>query len=275
MKARELITLLARDYLIYGGYSLQVIRSKTGKVVELYYLDFRYCRTDSDNEVIYYNPEFSKKYGRTSNMVLYPRFISNGNAESSVVYVKNTVSSTYPIPRYSGAIKSCLIEGRIDDLHLNGLANGFMSSYLINFNNGTPTDEQKKEIEKAFKDKFSGTENAGKIILSFNNGKDNMATVQKLDAVDFSEKYDKASSRSREQIFAAFRANPQLFGHATANTGFSRQEFLEAYQLYYVTVVKPIQRLICDYMDRVFNTQDSFTIDPFNLDGETNNEDVN
>lgn len=105
-------------------------------------------------------------------------------------------------------------------------------------------------------------------------GKDNMATVQKLEAVDFSEKYTAAADRSREQIFAAFRANPQLFGHATANTGFSRQEFLEAYQLYYVTVVRPIQRTITDTFDKVFQTNNSFTIKPFSLDEDNKIENV-
>lgn len=168
MKARELITLLARDYLIYGGFACQVIKNKLGEVVELNYLDFRYCRSSKDNQSIYYNEEFSKKWGRSNKMVVYPKFSPDFNNVNSVIYVKNTVSSTYPSPRWSGAIKACEIEKHIDNLHLNSLNNGFMSSYIINFNNGVPDDEQKSMIEKKLNEKFAGTGNAGRIMCTFN-----------------------------------------------------------------------------------------------------------
>lgn len=265
MTARELVTLLARDYLIYGGYSVQVVNNGLGEPTELYYLDFRYCRTSKDNQSIYYNPEFSKKWGRSAKTVTYPKYLVGTNQKTGVLYVKNTVSSTYPVPRYSGAIKSCEIERRIDQLHLNSLKNGFMGSYIINLNGGVPNDEQKKEIEKKLKNKFGGTESAGNIMVTFNASKDNMATVQRLDITDFSEKYKAAAERSREQIFASFRANPQLFGIVSQATGFSRIEYQEAYELYYYTVVKPIQRLITDNFDKVFNMKGSFTITPFSF----------
>lgn len=140
-----------------------------------------------------------------------------------------------------------------------------MGSYIINLNGGVPNDEQKKEIEKKLKNKFGGTESAGNIMVTFNASKDNMATVQRLDITDFSEKYKAAAERSREQIFASFRANPQLFGIVSQATGFSRIEYQEAYELYYYTVVKPIQRLITDNFDKVFNMKGSFTITPFSF----------
>lgn len=264
MTWQELITLVARDWMIYGGYSVQVIRNMKGDISELYYLDYRYCRTDRDNESVYYNPEFGVKWSRGKRMVVYPRFVrDNREVANSVLYVKNTVSSTYPVPRYIGAIKSCEIERQIDTLHLNGLQNGFMSSYLINFNNGVPEDEQKAEIERNVVRKFGGTENAGRIMLSFNDGKENMTTVQKMDVTDFSEKYKAAAERSREQIYAAFRANPQIFGIVSQATGFSKIEYSEAYELFYYSVVRPIQRLIVDNFDLIFGVNGSVEIEPF------------
>lgn len=41
---RELIYLCAKDYLIYGGFAIQVIRNKVGDIRELYYMDYRYLR---------------------------------------------------------------------------------------------------------------------------------------------------------------------------------------------------------------------------------------
>lgn len=272
MTARELINALARDYILYGGYAFQVIRNALGVPAELNYLDFRYCRCDKENEIIYYNEDYIKKWGRMSKTVVYPKFIPEATGvSSSIVYVKNNFSTTYPIPKYSGAIKACEIERHIDDLHLNSLENGFMGSYLINFASGIPDDEQKKEIEKNVTEKFAGSQNAGRILLNFSIGKENAAEVQKLEIEDFSEKYKAAADRSREQIFIAFRAIPQLFGNETASTGFNMQEFQEAFKLFNKTVIKPIQRVITDNFDKVFGVKGSFTIAPFNIeDNQTN-----
>lgn len=47
-------------------------------------------------------------------------------------------------------------------------------------------------------------------MLNFANGKDTAATVEKLEMTDFGEKYKAAATRSREQIFCAFRAVPSI-----------------------------------------------------------------
>ena len=145
-----------------------------------------------------------------------------------------------------------------------------MPSYILNFLNGIPDDSQKAEIERSVTEKFCGTENAGRVLLNFANGKDNAATVQKLDVSDFADKYQAAADRSREQIFCAFQAIPQLFGLMTAATGFSEQEFAEAYKLYSSTVVRSIQREIGDAFDHIFGAKNSISITPFVLGDQTN-----
>ena len=268
---RNFIKWVARDYNLYGGFAIQVIRNNEGGIAELYYLDFRYVRSDKKNESFIYSEEFNKKYVRTAKSLVYPRYLPDGKAPASILYVKNTISSTYPVPSYSGAIKACEIERHIDDLHLNSLENGFMSSYLINFAQGTPTPEQKSKIEKDIEEKFCGSSNAGRVILNFSNGKDNAATVEKLDIADFADKYKAAADRSREQIFCAFQAIPQLFGLMTAATGFNEQEFKEAYALFSSTVIRDQQRVIGDAIDQIFQTQGALTIKPFTLtDNQTN-----
>lgn len=268
----ELIKFLARDYLIYGGYAIQVVRNKIGEVAELYYIDFRYLRSSKKNDLFWYSEEYGKKYARTNKTVVYPKFMAEAkDVPTSILYVKNEKSRTYPIPRYSGALKACEIERAIDEFHLSSLENGFYGSYLFNFGNGIPSDEQKSEIERDITDKFAGASNAGRVLLNFSNGKENGATVQKLDIQDFGDKYQAAYTRSREQIYCAFQAVPALFGLMSESTGFNEQEFSEAFKLYNRAVVKPIQRSITDSVDKIFGVKGSITIKPFDLDTESQN----
>lgn len=264
---RELIRLCARDYLIYGGFAIQVIRNKVGDVRELYYMDFRYIRSSKKNEIFWYSEDFTKKYVRGNKTVVYPKFIPEAkDVASSILYVSNNKSTTYPIPRYSGAIKACEMERAIDTYHLSSIENGFGGSYIINFLNGIPTDEVKAEIEKNVNEKFCGASNAGRVLINFGNSKDNATTLERLDTEDFGEKYKAAAERAKNQIFTSFRAIPTLFADLSATTGFNSQEFTESFKVFNRTVCKPIQQTICDSIDKIFGTGNSVNITPFSLD---------
>lgn len=271
----EMIKWLSRDWLIYGGFCFQVIRRKDGSIGELYYIDFRNIRTSKKHDLFWYSEKWGQKYARTTKTVVYPKFVPEAiNVPTSIVYVTNEKSRTYPICRYSGALKACEIERHIDEYHLSSLDNGFMGSYILNFLNGIPSDEQKMELERSVQEKLCGSSNAGRIVLNFADSKDNATKLEKLEPVDFASKYESAAKRSREQIFCAFQAVPALFGLMSESTGFNEQEFSESFKLYNRTVVRPIQRLISKTMDKVFQVDGSITIQPYSIgdNNNTNNE---
>jgi capsid portal protein len=239
-------------------------------VSEVYYVDVRCIRSDKKNQTFYYSEEYAKKWARHNKVLVYPAYIPNAiEVPTSILFIKNNVVNTYGVPIYTSALKDCLIEREIDKLHLNSLFNGMMSSYIINFNNGLPTDEQKAEIERNIQEKFAGADNAGRIMLNFANGKDNGAEVQKLEIDDFGEKYQAASKRSREGIYTVFRVIPQVCGLMSESTGFNTQEFSESFKLVNRTVVRPIQKKISDAFDKLFQTQGAISIEPFSIEYNT------
>ena len=60
-----------------------------------------------------------------------------------------------------------------------------MGNLIINFNNGEPTDEIREEIERNINEKFSGYQNAGRILISYNADEANKTTIERLDSDDF------------------------------------------------------------------------------------------
>ena len=271
-EAEDFVERTTTDYLTFGVCYWQIIRSMAGKVQKVQWLDARYVRTDKDNNLFWYSEEFGKKYGR-QKAVVYPKFNPDRIDPSSVVCLKAPMArGVYGTPLWSGAIKDAVIETKIEDFHLNEITNNFSGSAVISFNNGAPTDEQKKEIEKLVAEKFSGNENAARFLLIFNDSKDNAATVERLSTDDFDKRYESLAKRTREQIFVAFRAIPALFGLMTESTGFNEQEFDQAFKLFNKTVVRPIQTKITSSVAKVFG-EGTLNIDPFNLnESETNVE---
>lgn len=279
---KDIVRDLAKDYNIYGGFALQVIRDHNGDVAEIYYIDMRFLRSNKENNVFFYNEHWDK--GGKKNVVVYPVFMRNLNwaslsdeerdrHASSILFVKNVHTQVYPAPLYAASVKACEIERCIDNYHLNAIENGFTSSMIINFNNGDPGDEIKEEIEDDFNEKFSGHQNAGRIMFCWNKDRTSATTITEPKVDDFGSRYNALSAHSRQQIFSAFRAIPLLFGlTADVNTGFSTEEFEQSFKLYNRTQIRPVQRMIADAFDKIYGAKGVLTIKPFSLESDTETE---
>ena len=275
---REQIKDISKDYEIYGGFALQIIRNLIGEVAEVYYIDMRFLRTNKEGNVFYYCEDWSKSVRK--DVIVYPAFMPNLNWDalddeaknrnaSSILYVKNVHTQVYPAPLYAASIKACEIERLIDDFHLSDINNHFVSSAIINFNNGIPDDDVKEQIEREFTEKFCGASNGGRTAFSWNPNKESATDIVELEVKDFGERYKSLSDHSRQQIFTAFRANPNLFGIPTEGNGFANEQYAESFKLYNRTQIKPVQRMIADAYDKIYGQPKVLTIVPFSMDGES------
>lgn len=203
----------------------------------------------------------------------YPKFSPTDDNAISIFYFKGNKSrSVYGTPMWSASIKNVMIDIAITDFHQNELDNNFLGSKLISFNNGMPDDEMKLEVEKNLNEKFSGAENAGRIMISFAQSKDNAPEVISLASDDFDKRYETLEKRNKEQIFVAFRATPLLFGLVSESNGFATNEYKDSYKLFAKNVVSSIQQDITNSFDKIFQTKNSITITPFTIKFEENEE---
>lgn len=276
---RSQVEAIARDYETYGGFALEVIRGLDGTPVEIYYIDIRFIRSNKDNSVFYYCEKW--KNGRKKDTIVRPAYQhipadkwaamdqkEKDRVAASIVFVKNTTTQVYPFPIYGAAVKACETERAIDDYHINAINNGFVSSMIINFNNGIADDEIKKEIEKGINEKFCGHKNAGRVMCSWNPDVRNQTTITEPKIDNFGDRYQALAKHCRQQIFTAFQANPNLFGIPTENNGFSNDEYAESFKLYNRTHIVPVQKMICDAYDFIYDKEDVLTITPFSLGEE-------
>ena len=278
----DIVRDLAKDYNLYGGFALQIIRDHNGDVAEIYYIDMRFIRSNKENDVFYYNEHWEK--GGRKDVIIYPKFLRNldwasltdeerDRHASSILFVKNVHTQVYPAPMYAASVLSCEIEKAISQYHWNSLNNNFCPDIIINFNNGDPGDEIKEEIVSDLEEKFSGYQNGKRFMVSFNKDRMSAVTIDAIKTDDFSERYKALEESSRRQIFAAFRAQPLLFGlNSDVSTGFSTDEFEQSFKLYNRTQIRPVQRLIADAFDRIYGSKGVLTIKPFSLESDTEQE---
>lgn len=269
-EAEDLVRNLAIDYALYGGFAIDVERSKEKKIAKLYPLNMANIRSDKKNEFLFYSTDWTKSAGRVKT-TKYPKFRSDSTEFSSIFYLKNNSMQTYPLPviQGDGAVSIETLKA-ITDFHWNNMENGFTSPTVISFCNGLPSDEQKKEIEDAVGDKFCGYQNAGRVVINFAEDKEHGAIIQKIPSDDFDKKYEALRSNAIENLFIAYKASPALFGLPTSDKGFAEEQYEEQFKLFNRSVIKPIQKMICNAVDEITGNPDSIVIKPFSIDWEKN-----
>lgn len=261
---QDLINWIAKDLVKFNGFALNIVKNKLGTPAEIYYLDFKRVRSNKEGTKFYYSTDWGKSYGRVK-YIEYESFLNEDAPASSIFYYKNDINRVYPTSIFSAAVIACETERKISEFHLNNISNSFSSNYIINFNNGRPSDEIQEEIEMEVYDKFCGVENSGRPMLSFNNNKESETTVTKIDADSFADKYNALTARTKQEIFTSFRCSPILFGIDQEKTGFNANEYASAFRLFNKTVVEPFQNKIKSAFDKIFNVKNSIEINPFTI----------
>lgn len=269
----DLLEKITLDYIIYGGFAFQVVRNKLGGIAELNYIDFRTARTNEDEDKIYINKSWKYDIAkRRTQTKVYERFMRGTKQPNSIYYYKGHITrEEYPVPMYMAAITSLEISTQIANYHLSNILNNFTPSAVINFNSGSNLSEDvMQEAEDMVYEKFSGTSNAGKIIISFNDSKDNATTIERLQDDGLDNKYQNLATSVKADIYSAFRINECLVG-LNKETGFSKTEFSEAFTLYNKTVIRPIQQDLIDALEVVFGEK-CIEIKPFTINWDINKE---
>ena len=258
----ECLSRLAIDLKLFGQASLQVIyNADHSKVVQAEHypvetLRAEKCSSESgDIEAYYYSPDWSQvKNGDELKRI--PAF-GFSNEDIEILYIKPYKSGYYyysPVD-YQGATQYIEMESEISNFHLNSLLNGMAPSMLMNMNSGIPDEDTQREIENKIYQKYTGTSNAGRIILAFNNNADEQATVETIQLSDAHQQYQFLSEESSQKIIIGHRITSPLLLGINKSTGFSSNsdELRQASILFDNTVIAPFQALILKAFDSILS----------------------
>lgn len=256
----DLFTNLFLDYLVTGGFAFNVLRDAEGRISELYWLNVSNVRLSEDGLTGFYCDNIN---GWGAKPDEYPIFDGDPSQKNSIFYFKGSSRGLYGVPRWCGAIKAVETSCEISNYHLNSILNNFSPSALISFNNGVPDKATQEAIEKKINKKFVGSDNVNRFVLSFSDNGENATTIQRLDSDKADEKFHTLKESITEEIFIAFRATPALFGMNPENTGFSKTEFLESFQLFNKTMIEPLQKTMMRVFDKIFDSHDTIQFNKF------------
>jgi hypothetical protein len=259
---KEDVRRLAYDLKLSGQCAIQVVYSSDRKsIVKVEHLPIEtLCPekiADGAREVqaYYYHPNWAEK--KTSDEPKrIPAFgVSKSPAPLEILYIKPYKAGMYyfSTPDYQGGLQYAELEEEISNYHINNIMNGLAPSMLINFNNGTPSEQAQREIEASVARKFSGSSNAGSFILAFNDNKESSADITPVQLSDAASQYEFLSGESQKKIMVSHRiVSPRLLGvNDSSGFGNNADELETASILMQNTVIVPFQEMLIDAFDKI------------------------
>jgi hypothetical protein len=246
----EVLRKASIDIELFGGAYLQIIWSVTGEnLAEVYHVDYTKIRTNADNTQFWYSENWEdRKYKRE----VYNGFNSQLRQGTQIMYLKEYRPNlnAYALPGYFGALNYVESDIEISKHVLGNAQTGFSASKLITLPNGEPSDDEKRQIERKFTDRFTGSDGK-KFILSFVNDASRKPVIEDLGASDITkEDFGNVDKMIQQNIFAGHQITaPDLFGISTPGQLGTRQQMRDSYEIFKNTYVNDKQI----FLEQVFS----------------------
>lgn len=249
------------DLKLYGNACFQVYWDDSHtKIIKMYHVPVQNIRAEKLKDTprvqgYYYSTDW-KDNRAIRNKKYIPAF-GTSNEKMELLYIKDYSPSHfyYSLPDWFAGLQFTFVEAELSNLHLNNIENGFLPLVMISMNNGIPAPEERDTIEDMITGKFTGTRNAGRFILTFNDDKDRQPTVDTISTDNLHEKYEYVASYAQDRILVAHRiTSPLLMGIRTAVNGFSSnsEEMQTAYSILQTMTIEPYQNLLLNQLDKAF-----------------------
>ena len=268
---RDFLRKTATDMAYFNGFYWQSKFERGGNVAYLRNIDFSYVRSGKMNEngeieKYYFTPDWAFATKKTSfkpeDAIYEPKPIASWYSSDRALVKKRgeliegkTYSPGklfYAEPSYLGALNYIEISNQIAEFHKNNLDNGMVGSMHIHLFEDLSDSEKRRKVEKGISQKFVGSENAGKVVVTWSTNPDMKTLVESIPVNDSHEMFTLLNGKVSEEIVMAHRTPMALAGIKVA-TGLQSDEALTRsnMEFYQNTVIRPSQRVIEESLDRV------------------------
>ncbi len=260
--------LICMDYKKFGGFAVQVIwnnieydpeKPQDKKPLQVkYFKIFKLALSLNDEgEVNGYIHCFDWSNPSKYKSKFYPMYTGEykGNDVEMIIFQQPTSNDYWAQPDYISGLRYAQIQGNLQDWSNNHILNGFQGTVLLNVNGGKPASQ---ELEYKFKkdilSKLTGTNNANKVIISFNKNKDQAIDVVHIPITELNDQYVQFSTDAREMLIEAHQASPIIFANTKDGGGLSNNadEIEMATKMTYRKVIRPMQKDILSHLQTIF-----------------------
>lgn len=260
-----LLEAVALDYMLYGGYAIQIIRNKDGRTYSFYHQPFADVRCSEKNEdgvveTYFVCSDWTKTSTNPPVELQSFTFVDADEIKSGqpylYVYMPYAPEVTYyPVPRYIAAMKYIQCEAELARFDLRSVTNNFSASGILTLPEPDNEEDRKLAIDN-IKAMFTGSDAANTLVVNFSvNGEEEAVKFTKLDkdAGNNVNLFNQLNDRIIAKICAAHRvSNKCLVGYEaeSAMLGGEGNIMNKAIQLYEKLVASKDRRSIVSVLNK-------------------------
>ena len=232
------------DDELQGGYYLQIIYNKLGKIKDVFHIEFQKVRASKDLSTFYVKNDWTASDYKEKARE-YPAFNPNDPSGPQIFFVKqyNPKSDVYPLPSYFQGLNYIESDIQVSRHILGNAKHNFVATKLINFNNGLPQEEEQEMVETDLKRKFANHD-GDRVVIAFNPSRENAVDIVNLGETSLTkEDFTNVNNLIMQEIFSCHQVtSPMLFGVKTEGQLGGRSEIRDAYQIFQNTYVNERQQ---------------------------------
>lgn len=214
-----------KDFKLFGQYDMQILRAKEGggiaKILHLPTNMLGMDKIDEDGNIngVWFSADWTDVIKFPPKF--YPAFTDKLTDDIMVKSVRPYQPGRiyFSDPDYLASLQAAELEEEISNFSINHIKSGLSFGYVINFNNGAALSlKQRDEIERKVKKRLTGSSNAGSVIISFNDGKDNETNIESVVVNSAHKQWEFWSGESQKKLLTAHGVtSPLLFGLPSAS----------------------------------------------------------
>lgn len=246
---KDIVKKCVLDKKLFGGYYLEVIWNKAGNNFEILHFPYNNLRKAKDAEGYWYSKDWSKQKQTPEDTDLeYIPLFDPEKPNGRQIFVSKEYRpdlDAYPLPDYVASAVYAEVDVELSNYRLNAIKSGFNAGTILNFSNGRPTEEEKEEIEARLKEKFTGTDRANSLLISFSGNRETAPTIEHLTPQNVDAQLTELNDQViQELIIGHHIPNPMLVGIKTPGELGNKDQINDSYELYKSTYIIPNQREI-------------------------------
>jgi hypothetical protein len=289
----EISLMVAKDFELLDSFAIMFRKNPISKFWDMHHVSTELIRKGEDSSFFYYSENWKDRV-QTEEKTGFKTIknIEDLSLEDKecLLYVSSRskqhildektgllTKSVYPIPSYSGAIKSIMASIEMNYFRYSEVVNSFKGGTMINIPTGAPDNEHdKKKLIAQLKGDASDRDKQGGIVVTFSRGSENAPTVTQINGNNLDQRYLLTQESIVDDIMVGHSViSPTLFSIKTAGQLGGSQELETAYQLFMNNYALERQKIITDALEYAHYTLNSFVGDiffqnkPLNLSGKT------
>lgn len=236
----EVVKKCITDYVLFGGFAVECLRGRSGKIVQINYIDITKVRVNDTLSTAY----ISTKGFYSRDVVELPLYNKEEQQNHFIYFYRGEITrNIYPIPMWFAGLKSAVVLNETRNYNLREIQNNFSPNVIIALNGTSIKANELKEIKEKISSQYEGTNNAGKTLLINNANSEGKVEITRLDADKAADVYRNLQESSINDLRTAFSINEVLLG-INYNSGFSPIEYENIYKLYKGTIIEPLRKNI-------------------------------